>query len=496
MRVPAAVVLTSRFGVWVRGSLRMEIVPSTFLALIVALGIMLLGSGRCLWLYFAVTPLGMAAAFNLPAVGGTSILVADFAMLVLVASFCARPEAVSALLGSMRPLQPGFFLFILLAWCVISAVLMPRIFAGQTEVFGIARLRGQIGIVSIPLEPGGGNLSQLLRMLLNTLSFFVLTALFRLNPNPRPVLLAMAAAAVVHVLLGWADVLTYQVGASQLLDPIRTANYALADKQVLAGVRRMIGGFPEASAFGYYTIGLFGFWLQYWLGGRRSWLAFWLMIALLVAMLRSTSSSAYVALAILLVFVAFINRSGKDLMITRRGAGLLAILSVLIPITAMGLVVAYQTSPSVGGYFDRLLFDKLNSDSGVERMSWNTQAFTNFVDTHLLGAGLGSVRASNWLLTTLGNIGIIGFFCFVAFLVSLARAPEGDKGSERARVIRALKIGCLALFCRAMVVKATPNLELIFFSMAGIAVGLSRGAQWVSEAAKQATPSIVAVRNA
>lgn len=457
----------------------MEIVPSSFFALIVASGILLLGPQRGLWLYLAVTPLGMAAAFNLPAVGGTSIIVADFAMLALAASFCARPEAVPALLGSMRPFQPGFFLFVLLVWCAISAVLLPRIFAGQTDVFGIARIQGQIGIVSTPLAPGGGNLSQLLRLLLSTLSFFVLATLFRLGPNPRPVVLAMAGAAVVHVLLGWADVLTYQAGASELLGPIRTANYALADKQVLAGVRRMIGGFPEASAFGYYTIGLFGFWLQYWLGGRRSPLSFWLMIALMVAMLRSTSSSAYVALVVLLVLVAFINRSGKDLMISRRGARLLAILTVLLPIMAIGLVVAYQTSLGVSSYFDRLLFSKLDSNSGVERMSWNTQAFTNFVDTHLLGAGLGSVRASNWLLTTLGNVGIVGFLCFVAFLVSVARAPEGEKGTERARVIKALKIGCLALFCRAMVVKATPNLELIFFSMAGIAVGLSRGALWM-----------------
>lgn len=460
----------------------MQIVPSTFLALAIAIGILLQGPSRGLWLYLAVTPLGMAAAFNLPAVGGTSILVADFAMLTLIASFCARPDAVAALLGTMRPYQPGFFLLLLLVWCAVSAILLPRIFAGQTEVFGIARVEGQIGIVMRPLAPGGGNLSQLVRMGLSGMSFLVLATLFRLGPNPRPVVFGLAVAAVVHVVLGWADVLTYQAGLSQLLDPIRTANYALADKQVLAGVRRMIGGFPEASAFGYFTIGLFGFWLQYWIGSRRSWLAFWLMAILLVAMLRSTSSSAYLALAVFLVLVAFLNRSGRDLMISPRGARILGVMSVLLPIAMIGIVFAYQTSPDVTAYFDRLLFDKLDSTSGAERMSWNTQAFTNFVDTNLFGAGLGSVRASNWLLATLGNIGIIGMFCFGAFLVTLARAPVGEGDEERARVIKALKVACLALLCRALVVRATPNLELIFFSMAGIAVGLSRGAEQTATA--------------
>jgi hypothetical protein len=44
---------------------------------------------------------------------------------------------------------------------------------------------------------------------------------------------------------------------------------------------------------------------------------------------------------------------------------------------------------------------------------------------------------------------------------------------EEAVVVRALKMGCLALFARALVTKSTPNLELSFFAMAGIVAGLS-----------------------
>lgn len=457
----------------------MQIVPSTFPALIVALGILLLGPQRGLWLYLAATPFGMAAALNLPAVGGMSILLADLALVAIFGSLLVRSNAAPAIFGTMRPFQPGFFLLLLLVWCAASAFLLPRLFEGQTEVFGMARVQGQIGILLKPLMPSSGNFSQLFRMILSVMSFVALATLFRLNPDPRPVVIAMAAAAVVHVLLGWADVLSFEAGMAQLLDPIRTANYALTANHKLAGIKRMIGGFPEASAFGYYTVGLFGFWLQYWLSTRQSRLAFWMMIALLIALLRSTSSSAYLALGAFMALAALLNLSTND-RISRRSACMLGVLAVALPILAAGLTVAYQTDPAISAYFDRLLFEKLDSDSGVERMSWNAQALTNFLETNMLGAGLGSVRASNWLIATLSNVGLIGATLFAAFLWTLAGAPARNEArggdDQRAAVILALKMGCLALLCRAMVVKSTPNLELIFLSMAGLAAGLSRGA--------------------
>ena len=50
----------------------------------VMLGLMFKGPYRGLWIFFAVTPLGAAAAFNLPALGGASILISDLAALTLL----------------------------------------------------------------------------------------------------------------------------------------------------------------------------------------------------------------------------------------------------------------------------------------------------------------------------------------------------------------------------------------------------------------------------
>ena len=55
-----------------------------------------------------------------------------------------------------------------------------------------------------------------------------------------------------------------------------------------------------------------------------------------------------------------------------------------------------------------------------------------------LGAGLGSVRASNWLIACLGSIGALGTFLFVAFLTAFMLMPAGPVGGQ-SRKVKALQ---------------------------------------------------------
>ena len=79
---------------------------------------------------------------------------------------------------------------------------------------------------------------------------------------------ALTIATVVHVTLGCLDVMTALTGTAVPMEPIRTANYSILATDALQGIKRMISGFSEASSFGYYTLGLFGFWLVYWIRAR------------------------------------------------------------------------------------------------------------------------------------------------------------------------------------------------------------------------------------
>ena len=453
----------------------MEIVPTTVLALLAAFVIALRGPARGLAALLAVAPFGAAAAFNLPAAGGASILALD---LVVVAAFCLvllthdGPGRAAGSLGR----GPGLWLLGVLVVGTLSALFLPSVFAGKTTTFAIARSAEGPGIVENALAPSIGNLTQLFRLLLGGLAFVVAATVMRARPDPRLVLVAMAWATGVHAALGWIDVASWRLGLPDLLDPIRSANYSYLDHARMAGIKRMVGGFPEASSYGGFSLGLFAFWLHMWMRGQGGRLAAVMLALTAVALLRSTSSAAYVAAgAYVLVYGSLAGSQALRRAVSEREVtiALVALLSGWAALLAVA--VSYELVPAVTAFVDDTLLDKLGSSSGVERMSWNAQAWRNFLDTWGMGAGLGSVRASSWLMACLGSIGLAGTAIYLGFLAALARLPGGAE-PVRHTVVSALLCGCAILVLEAMLTKATPDMGVMFFAMAGMATGLSRGA--------------------
>lgn len=455
----------------------MQIVPSSFIALAAIAVLLMQGPRRGFWAFLALTPLGAAAAFNLPAVGGASIIVMQLAVLALLALIVSSDGGIDRFAGSLRPGQPGFWMGLLLIYGTLSALVGPRLFEGMTDVFSIARSETVRGIIEVPLRATKGNLTQLFTLTLGGLTFLACATLFRSVPDRATVLSALAVATGVNIALGWIDVASHAVGMPWLLDPIHTANYAILDTHRMIGLKRMIGGFAEASSFGAYSLGLFAFWLQLWLGGRVSVRARWLLVLSLIAVLRSTSSGAYVGLTIYLLLTAgWLVAGHLRASMPRRLLGLALAAVAGLWLAAVLIFAAYHFSDPFNAFLDRALFDKLETSSGVERMSWNAQALRNFADTWGIGAGLGSVRASNWLLATLGSLGLPGTAIYVALLVSIFRTGRGVRDPQTLALIRALKAACLALFLTDLLTASTPNLGLFFFALAGTATGLARGA--------------------
>lgn len=456
----------------------MQIVPSTFLALAALAVLWAQGPGRGFWVFLALTPLGAASAFNLPAVGGASIMAVQLAVVAVICMLCLTRGGIDRLLGTVRPGQPGFWFLLFFVYCAFSALCAPRVFNGATDVFSIARSENKLGIVSVPLHPTTGNITQLFSLTLSILAFFAFATLFRLAPSREAVIKAMAAATIVHVGLGWLDVASHAVGADWLLDPIRTANYAILDDHRMIGLKRMVGGFAEASSFGAFSVGVFAFWLQIWASGRGSAMARWLLLLSLIAVLRSTSSGAYVTLTLYLLLIGGWQLAGNLRTVLPRRTLAIGLIGLLVIWSAALLIfAAYHFSAGFSAFIDRSLLTKLDSSSGIERMSWNTQAFRNFLDTHLLGAGLGSVRASNWLMAALGSVGLPGTLLYLAALASMFAAGRGIADADTRAVISAAKAACIALFISDLMTAATPNSGVFFFAVAGALTGLARGAR-------------------
>lgn len=465
----------------------MQFLPSTFLAIAMIAGLMAVGLRRGLWLFFAMMPLGAAAAFNLPAVGNASFGIKELAVIVVLGLVLVQPRGLDNVMGTLRWGQPGIVALVLFLYCVMSALWVPSVFSGVTEVFTISRSANTNGIRSIPLGPTAGNLTQLFTLTLSLAAFLAMATHSRTDPSPGRVEKAMAVATGLNLALGLLDIGSAAIGASHLMDPLRTANYSILSEAKMMGFKRMIGGFPEASSFGSFSMGLMGFWLHRYLIEPKSRRALVMFLMALFCVVRSTSSAAYVALVVYIAVYALYGAATRVGSVLSRQIVITAILGALLIWHAMILIyAAYELVEPVAAFLNETVFEKLGSDSGVERMSWNAQALKNLTDTWLIGAGLGSARASNWLLSSLGSVGVPGTALFAAFLIAVFRMRVSSSGSPEDMTVAALKWGCAATLVTEILIASTPNLGVFFFAMAGLATGLARSTQ--AEAGPVAVP--------
>ena len=421
--------------------------------------------------FFVSTLLSAAAAFVLPALGGANILpghlLLGFLLLPAVFARASLRRAGAALL----PPNAGFWLLLTAAYAVLSAYFLPRIFAGATYVFAIARTELGPGIISMPLGPNSGNITQAVYFLGDVACF-----LFFFDAASRPdgvksVTAAALAAATVNLCFAAIDLGSYAAGLGDVLGVIRNANYRMLDSATVLGFKRIVGSFPEASTFAYFTSGFFAFCTKLWLDGVRPRLAGPLALLSLLALAFATSSTGYAAtLGFLgLSFCANVVRVLRGR--ARRSTFVVAsVFPVLVVVGVIGLRLdgpAWQTASRM---VDASIFDKLNTDSGIERSKWNEQALVNFADTGGLGAGDGSVRASSLPIAVLGNVGIPGAVTYGIFLLAVL---FGRKNRWRhpypAGCQSAARWACLTQLIGASVAGSFLDLGLPFFIFAGLA---------------------------
>src|SRR5262249_41635906 len=161
------------------------------------------------------------------------------------------------------------------------------------------------------------------------------------------------------------------------------ASYADLSGEELGGLVRITGTFAETSAFSSFTLPLFVFCLNLWLLGYRPKMAGLLAIATGTLLLMSTSCTAYVGLAAYLgrqiirgpggVSPGAVERQQR-MWIIAACAGVLGTLYVILFMPGVAKALA--------DFVDTTVMSKADSSSGIERMSWNTQGVTNFLDTY------------------------------------------------------------------------------------------------------------------
>ena len=446
----------------------MTVEPIGVVALIIGLVGLFSPPTFIVYAFLVSTLLGAAAAFNVSVIGDVSIPPAHLLFGFLTVRLLGSREIKQNIVEEVAFGRPGFWLVLTVSLSLVTAYFMPRIFQGDTFVFPV---RAQSAGV-VPLEPATSNLTQSVYFIADASCFLILSGYAATRGGIRVLLNAGLVAATANLIFAALDLITYFTNTAELLSFVRNANYTMLVETGVAGFKRIVGSFVEASSFGGATLGYFAFTSRLWLLGISSRLTSMLALLSLTAVLFATSTTAYVGLAVFLslTYLEILIRT-----LTRPSTPQMRLFVVGAPLLLSVLAVAVALSDSysamVGDLLDTFFLDKMSTASGQERSAWNQMALQSFFDTFGFGFGNGSGRASSFVIAALSSLGLFGSAMFSLFFISLffgrssnARLdPLEDAARQSARSM------CLAWLITGTVSDPLIELGLGFYSFAALA---------------------------
>ena len=392
---------------------------------LLGLALFMAGTVEAMFTFLLVTTLfSGSAAIVLGSLGsGSSIPPLEFALLFM--SMRLLVPGSGQLRATGRALEANAWLLVFVAYGVIMAFAGPRLFAGH---FAFAPLRADsinrftsrlsFLLATRPLGPSPQNLTSAI-YLVGTLVTATVAHVACKTPNGRTTLVrTMAVVGLIHCLLGFLSVAGRGTAIEDLLGFFRNGSYAQLTQEV-DGISRMSGICTEPSSYAGFGAIWFVFAAECWLRRVEPWLTGTAALGLGAALIASTSTTAYVALSAWFALVVLRSLFVPGALPADRGLWL-AVLG-LGGVVAGSLLLLWQPQ-----LVDRLLvfahhflFDKMSSESGIQRRFWALQGYQAFVGTYGIGVGPGSFRSSSLFTAVLGGVGVIGALALAAqFLIA------------------------------------------------------------------------------
>ena len=414
------------------------------------------------------TLLGASAAINGSVVG--SIQPAHILLGAVSAIVIVQRDHLRRTLACLHFPNPGFWLLCALFYGVLGAIFIPRIAAGSFLVNAIGKNAYGTTFDQVPLGPTTGNYTQSLYFAGDLLCFLVCFTVASTDRGFRILSLSLLSYCAGDIILAVADLVTYRTGTTFLLDPIRNANYVIYVDSAVTSSKRIIGSFSEASAFASASIGVFGFSTQLWSQGVRPYLTLPIAVAVLLLLLFSTASTAYVSLPFCFIFL--FATSLRSLLKADAPTNALLFI-VFVPLLCGSFILAVMlhtpTYAALMDFLDLVVFSKSTTESGINRVIVNVEAWANFRDSVGIGLGIGSVRAFSFVLAVAANLGVLGGAAYAAFIGTALFGSNRNQSRTQASVRSAARVACLSLIAAGCVSGALIDLGLPFFCFAGLA---------------------------
>lgn len=450
--------------------------PTLFGVLVLGLCALLLWRAGTLAMFQTVLLLslmGGSAALVLSGLGGSTLQPAILALAFLLVK-CILPGSGGTVkfyraVGDLAPL--GIFVL----YGAAGAFILPYIFAGQINVTPLRPIPNGYIYASFPLGFSPQNVTSAV-YLLATLIAAICGHIACQAPNAEAkVARTMSIVAMVHAFLGISGVTLAGTAWTEVLSFFRNGFYAQLDQR-LDGIIRMNGIWPEPAAYAAYGFTILVFVGELWLRDvDRRWTG-WAALLLGLALLASTSTTAYVGLFAYALVIAL-----RILLIpgsTSIRKALVFIVGGMIALAAAisVLVVNPDLAVAFGDFFARLTTEKASSASALQRSFWARQGIEAFWASGGLGVGPGSFRSSSIITAVLGSTGIIGFSALLFHLFRVfkptLRSTYLELGDRRTATGAAASWAALLSLIPASVAAATPDPGFVWGFLCGIALAL------------------------
>lgn len=363
----------------------------------------------------AIALAGVPAAGVAITLGGIGIpVIYAVALPILIREFVERRGRRAE--GDPPALPPGILLLVIFfGWCATITLIAPFLFNGQPVV----------SPSTPPLAAGAVTKSNIAQLLYLAAGICLAVFVAR-SKAARPQLLAITIGLVMALSL-W----RYVASISGLPFPEglfdNSPTFVFIDTAP-GGAERFRGILSEPSSLGGSCLVALAYMIPRGLetSGRRQIGSFAIAAAALFLGILSTSTTFIIAG---LASVGLISLASLVGFLRRR----YSVTGVLAAVLMMSFVVLAWFSPVIFSSIQQILREKASSSSFEERSSGNSQAFALFLDTWGLGAGLGSSRASSFVPSLLGGVGLPGALLLTAAVVTFVWQARGKPGYRTVR---------------------------------------------------------------
>lgn len=446
----------------------MSFEPIGAITIVVGLFCLLFGTRSTVVAFVVFCTLGSAAALLL---GGANVQPAHLFLVFLAVSTLFWRKTAIEMLEALKVTEPGFWLLCLVLYGVLSSYVMPRLFADATYIIPLgASTHLSTSDGAVPLGPVSSNLTQPIYLIGDLFCFLMIATVGSTQRGLETLATALIAYAATNIGFGILDLVTSATGTQEVLQIIRNAQYTFHDEETVGTMRRIIGSWPEASAFASMTLGALGFTGMLWLCGRKPLVTGPLALLSLLFVVISTSSTGLVGAVVVLALLYATALQRCSLRPQDRFSAATVVLGPLMLCLIVLLVLATEgVAERIYEYVDALILSKAQTESGVQRSSWNALAWRNFFDSWGLGVGLGTNRTSSFPLAVLSNVGVPGAVFYLLFILTVFGVRRGEPRSYPSDVRAAARVACLSLLTGAIIAGPTVDQSLLFYVFAGVA---------------------------